>query len=131
MKMNLYLEKKVRKNNNQMNLKDKRKIRNRNRIKHNSDRKRLSVFRSNNNIYAQIIDDKNGKTIASASSLEKEFVKMEKKTDFIVEKKVGKLVAERSIKQGIKRVVFDKGSYSYHGRVKALAESARSSGLDF
>ena len=114
-----------------MESKTRRKYRNRNRIKNNSKRNRLSVFRSNKNIYAQIIDDLTGKTLASASSLEKNINKLDEKTDFVIEKRIGSLIAERSLKKGIKKVVFDKGNYLYHGRIKALAESARKSGLDF
>ena len=77
-----------------------------------------------------ILFDNTGKTIASASSLEKE-VKSEKKIKFSIEEKIGNLIAKRSIEKGVKKVVFDKGSYAYHGKVKALAESARKSGLDF
>ena len=114
-----------------MDLKTRRKYRNRKRISNNSNRKRLSVFRSNKNIYAQIIDDSNGTTLVSASSLDKLVKNIDKKSHFVTEEKVGTLVAERSIKKGIKSVVFDKGSYSYHGRIKALAESARKAGLKF
>ena len=113
-----------------MDLKTRRKIRNRKRIKKNSVRRRLSIFRSNKNIYAQVIDDSSGKTLASASSLEKE-LRSEKKLNFSIEEKIGDLIAKRSIEKGIKEVVFDKGSYSFHGRVKAIAESARKSGLKF
>lgn len=113
-----------------MDLKTRRKIRNRKRIKKNSVRSRLSIFRSNKNIYAQVIDDSSGKTLASASSLEKE-LRSEKKLNFSIEEKIGDLIAKRSIEKGIKEVVFDKGSYSFHGRVKAIAESARKSGLKF
>ena len=114
-----------------MESKTRRKYRNRNRIKNNSKRNRLSVFRSNKNIYAQIIDDLTGKTLVSASSLEKNINKLDEKTDFVIEKRIGSLIAERSLEKGIKKVVFDKGNYLYHGRIKALAESARKSGLDF
>ena len=114
-----------------MDTKLRRKLRNRSRIKKNSDRNRLSVFRSNKNIFAQIIDDKTGKTLISASSLEKDLLNSENKDKFFIEMKVGSLIAERSISKGIKKVVFDKGSYSYHGRIKALADSARKSGLKF
>ena len=113
-----------------MQTKEKRKLRNRIKIKKNSKRNRMSVFKSNKYIYVQIIDDNTGKTIASASSLEKE-VKSEKKIKFSIEEKIGDLIAKRSIEKGVKKVVFDKGSYAYHGKVKALAESARKSGLDF
>ena len=113
-----------------MDLKTKRKKRNRNRIKKNSLRNRLSIFRSNKNIYVQVIDDSSGKTLASASSLEKD-LRSEKNTNFSIEEKIGSLIAKRSIEKGIKKVVFDKGSYAYHGKVKAIAESARKSGLEF
>tara|TARA_B100000029_G_C17491109_1_gene929141 strand:- start:329 stop:670 length:342 start_codon:yes stop_codon:yes gene_type:complete len=113
-----------------MTTKEKRKLRNRIRIKKNSKRNRMSVFKSNKYIYVQVIDDNTGKTIASASSLEKE-IKSEKKVNFSIEEKIGNLIAKRSIEKGVKKVVFDKGSYAYHGKVKALAESARKSGLDF
>lgn len=95
-------------------------------ILRNSDRPRLSVFRSNSNIYAQIIDDKKAKTLVSASSLE---TKIEKKMAQAIE--VGKLIAEKAKSKKIKEVVFDKGAYKFHGRVKALAESARKEGLNF
>ena len=129
MKMNISSEKKVRKSNS-MNLKTRRKNKIKNRIKKNSDRNRLSVFRSNKNIYVQVIDDITGKTIASASSLEKEF-KSEKNVKFSNEEKIGELIAKRSIEKGVKKVVFDKGSYTYHGKIKAIADSARKSGLEF
>ena len=110
--------------------KNRRKLRNRKRIKSSSNRKRLSVFKSNKYVYVQVIDDITGKTIASASSLEKE-LKTEKKINFSIEEKVGTLIAKRSIKKGVKKVVFDKGSYTYHGKIKAIADSARKSGLEF
>ena len=93
---------------------------------------RLSVFRSSKQIYAQIIDDAAGKTVAAASTIEKD-VKAKLKTGADVEaaKEIGKLVAERALAAGIKDVVFDRGSYIYHGRVKALAEGAREAGLNF
>ncbi|MCC6889766.1 MAG: 50S ribosomal protein L18 [Hyphomicrobiales bacterium] len=95
-------------------------------------RARLSVFRSSKHIYAQIIDDSQGATLAAASSLEKD-VRGQLKTgaDIAAAKAVGKLVAERAAAQGIKEVVFDRGSYLFHGRVKALAEAAREGGLQF
>ena len=95
-------------------------------------RPRLSVFRSSKNIYAQVIDDAKGVTVASASSLEKDF-KGAKKTgaDKAAAAAIGKLVAERAIKAGVKDVVFDRGGYIYHGRVKALADAAREGGLNF
>ncbi len=93
------------------------------------ERPRLNVFRSETNIYAQVIDDTTGKTLASASSLEKGFSHDGTKTD--AARKVGKLVAERAKAKGIEAVVFDRGGYLYHGRVKALAEGAREGGLQF
>ena len=93
-------------------------------------RPRLSVFRSSKHIYAQVIDDLKGETLASASSLEKE---MREKTGANIEaaKAVGKRLAERASAKGIKEVVFDRGGYLFHGRVKALADAAREGGLNF
>jgi large subunit ribosomal protein L18 len=97
-----------------------------------AERPRLSIFKSLNHIYAQLIDDTKGHTIVSASTLDKE-LKNEKghHGNINMAKKVGQLIAERAIKAGIKRVVFDRGGYKYHGSIKALAESARESGLEF
>jgi large subunit ribosomal protein L18 len=96
------------------------------------DRKRLSVFRSSKHIYAQVIDDVKGETLASASSLEKE-MRGALKTGANVDaaKAVGKRLAERAAAKGVKEVVFDRGSYLYHGRIKALADAAREGGLSF
>jgi large subunit ribosomal protein L18 len=91
-----------------------------------SGRPRLSVFRSSKNIYAQVIDDASGVTLAAASSLE-----ASKGSDKEAAERVGKLVAERAIEKGVKDVVFDRGGYIYHGRVKALADAAREAGLNF
>lgn len=91
---------------------------------------RLNVFRSNTNIYAQIIDDKNGVTLVSASSIDQE-LKLEKGSNIAAAKQVGTLVAQRALKLNIQSVVFDRGGYLYHGRVKALAEAAREAGLKF
>ena len=96
------------------------------------ERKRLSVFRSSKHIYAQVIDDDAGVTLAAASSAEKaarEGLKTGANVD--AAKAVGKLIAERAKEKGVKDVIFDRGSYLYHGRVKALAEAARESGLNF
>jgi large subunit ribosomal protein L18 len=95
-------------------------------------RKRLSVFRSSKHIYAQVIDDEAGATLASASSIEKP-TREALKTGASVEAAtaVGKLIAQRAQEKGIKDVVFDRGGYLYHGRVKALAEAAREGGLNF
>ena len=89
---------------------------------------RLSVFRSNKEIYAQIIDDVNGVTLLSASSREKE---IGKGTNVEIAAAVGKLVAEKALKAGIEVVTFDRGGYLYHGRIKSLAEGARAAGLKF
>ena len=96
------------------------------------ERARLSVFRSSKHIYAQVIDDVKGETVAAASSIEKD-MRGQLKTGANIEaaKAVGKLVAERAGAKGIKDVVFDRGGYLYHGRVKALAEAAREGGLKF
>ena len=93
-------------------------------------RPRLSVFRSSKNIYAQIIDDENGVTLAAASSLEGGKSK-KKGSDKAAAAEVGKLIAARAKEKGLKEVVFDRGGYIYHGRVKALADAAREAGLSF
>jgi large subunit ribosomal protein L18 len=95
-------------------------------------RARLSVFRSSKHIYAQVIDDTKGETLASASSMEKE-MRGQLKTGANIDaaKAVGKLLAERASAKGVKDVVFDRGGYLYHGRVKALADAAREGGLNF
>ena len=96
------------------------------------DRKRLTVYRSSKHIYAQVIDDDQGVTLASASSIEKssrEGMKTGASVD--AAKAVGKLIAERAQEKGVKDVIFDRGAYLYHGRVKALADAARESGLSF
>ena len=95
-------------------------------------RARLSVFRSSKHIYAQVIDDDAGKTVAAASTLDKDLkTSLPKGCDLAAAQAVGKLVAERAIKAGVKEVVFDRGGYLYHGRVKALGDAARESGLSF
>jgi large subunit ribosomal protein L18 len=95
-------------------------------------RPRLSVFRSDKNIYAQIIDDANGRTLAAASTLDKD-VKAKVKSGGSAEAAavIGKLIAERGTKAGVAEVIFDRGAYIYHGRVKALADAAREGGLQF
>ncbi|ANY80405.1 MULTISPECIES: 50S ribosomal protein L18 [Microvirga] len=112
---------------------DRRKARVRRAIKKAANgRPRLSVFRSSKQIYAQVIDDVRGHTVASASTLEAD-VKGKLKTGATVDaaKEVGKLVAERAVQAGVKQVIFDRSGYLYHGRVKALADAAREGGLDF
>jgi large subunit ribosomal protein L18 len=94
-------------------------------------RPRLSVFRSDKHIYAQVIDDAKGHTVAAASSIEKDMKTAGKGTNVEAAKAVGKLAAERALKAGVTKVVFDRGSYLYHGRVKAVAEGAREAGLEF
>jgi large subunit ribosomal protein L18 len=95
-------------------------------------RARLSVFRSSKHIYAQVIDDQAGKTMAAASSLDKDLKgSLAKGSGLAAAEAVGKLLAERALKAGVKDVVFDRGGYLYHGRVKALAEAAREAGLNF
>ncbi|MBL8839150.1 MAG: 50S ribosomal protein L18 [Alphaproteobacteria bacterium] len=95
-------------------------------------RLRLSVFRSSHNIYAQVIDDANGRTLAAASSLDDDLKgKLKSGGNVEAAKAVGKLVAERAVKAGIKAVVFDRGGYLFHGRIKALADAAREGGLAF
>ncbi len=111
----------------------RRKERNRyNLSKKSKSLLRLSIHRSNFNIYAQVIDDVKGKTIASASTLEKDLRKSLKYGGNIqAAKEVGELVAKRAIKAGVEKVVFDRGGFLFHGRVRALAEAAREQGLKF
>lgn len=114
-------------------LAEKRKGRVRRALKSRANgQPRLSVFRSSKYIYAQVIDDLNGHTVAAASSLEPDVRKnLKTGADKAAASEVGKLVAERAQKAGVSAVVFDRGSYMYHGRVKALAEAAREGGLNF
>jgi large subunit ribosomal protein L18 len=118
---------------NKLELFERRRDRTRYRLRTVSgDRPRLSVFRSNRHIYAQIIDDSRGHTIAAASTLESEIRgKVTNGGDKEAAKAVGQLVAERAQAAGILEVVFDRGGYRYHGRVQALADAARESGLKF
>jgi large subunit ribosomal protein L18 len=90
------------------------------------ERPRLNVYRSLNHIYAQVIDDQKGETLVSASS-----IKMKTGGNLASAKEIGKAVAEKAVAQGIKKVVFDRGGYLYHGRIKALADAAREAGLEF
>ena len=107
----------------------KRHTRIRRKISGTAETPRLNVFRSNTHIYAQVIDDAGGRTIASASTLEKEFEKGGTKKEQA--KKVGLALAAKAAAAGIKQVVFDRGGYQYHGRVKELADGAREGGLEF
>ena len=104
----------------------------RNRFTGTAERPRLAVFRSNNHMYAQIIDDSVGNTLVSASTLQKEVkAELEKTDDVDAAAYVGKVIAERALEKGIKEVVFDRGGFIYQGKVKALAEAAREAGLEF
>ena len=114
-------------NKNAMRL--KRHVRVRGKISGTPERPRLNVFRSNANIYAQIIDDVNGVTLVAANTLEKEFEGTTGNCE--AAKKVGAVLAERAKAKGINVVVFDRGGYIFHGRVAALAEGAREAGLEF
>lgn len=95
------------------------------------ERPRLSVFKSLNHIYAQIVDDTAGHTLCAASSLEKEAALTGHKGNVAAARAVGALLGKRAVSAGIKRVVFDRGGYRYHGRIKALADAAREAGLEF
>jgi large subunit ribosomal protein L18 len=110
----------------------KRHLRVRKKIFGTPERPRLNVFRSSKNIYAQLIDDLAGHTLVSASTLDPELKgEIENGGNVEAARKVGQLIAKRALEKGLKRVVFDRGGYLYHGRVKALAEGAREGGLDF
>ena len=119
-----------------MNLKDKnilRQTRIREKIKKSANgRYRLSIFRSSKNIYAQIIDDDKGKTLLSSSTLDKKIKSKFKNTgNKEAASEIGKILGEKAKEKGIKKVIFDRGKYLYHGRIKVLADSARKAGLDF
>jgi large subunit ribosomal protein L18 len=105
------------------------KLRIRKIIKGSVERPRLSVYRSNTDIYVQLVDDLSGKTILAASSRDKGFDKKGNKTE--VAKSIGKVIAEKAVSKGIKKIVFDRGGYLYHGRVKSVADGAREAGLEF
>ena len=116
-----------------LELRERRTKRVRYNIRKNAEgRARLTVFRSSKHIYAQIVDDEKGVTLAAASSVDKELKKgLKTGADKAAAEAVGKLVAERAKKAGVEQVVFDRGGYNYHGRVKALADAARAAGLSF
>jgi len=103
----------------------------RNKMTGSAERPRLNVYRSLNHIYTQVIDDASGKTLASASSVVKKGVEAKAGGNVEAAKEVGKLIAERAQAAGVKKVVFDRGGYLYHGRIKALADAAREAGLEF
>jgi large subunit ribosomal protein L18 len=115
-------------------VKDRRKrisLRQRKRINGTPERPRLRVFRSVSHIYVQVIDDMSGTTLASAASTEKALKDAKTRNNIAGAKVLGKTIAERLIDKGIKRVVFDRGGFLYHGRIKAVAEAAREAGLEF
>ncbi|MBN1624828.1 MAG: 50S ribosomal protein L18 [Clostridia bacterium] len=113
-------------------LRKKKHLRIRNKISGTMERPRLNVYRSNKNIYAQIIDDVSGVTLVSASTVE---AALKNNVNYggnkEAAKEVGKLIAQRAVEKGVKLVVFDRGGYIYHGRVKELADAAREAGLEF
>ena len=111
-------------------VRQKRHARVRAKLSGTEARPRLNVFRSSKHIYAQLIDDVNGVTLASASTLDKE-LSLASTSNIEAAQKVGELVAKRAIEKGYKSVVFDRGGYLFHGRVKALADAARENGLEF
>jgi large subunit ribosomal protein L18 len=106
-------------------------LRIRKKISGTKEKPRLSVFRSNKNIFVQLIDDVNGVTLTSASSLEKEISEKTGITKNEQAALVGKLIAQKSVQAGIQEIIFDRGGYLYHGRVKSLADAARENGLKF
>jgi large subunit ribosomal protein L18 len=103
----------------------------RQRMSGSSDRPRLNVYRSLNHIYAQLIDDSTGKTLASASTVQGKKGSRKTGGNVASAKEIGKTIAQRAREKGIKKVVFDRGGYLYHGRIKALADAAREAGLEF
>ena len=117
----------AKKDSNKARLKRHKRVRS--KVSGTPERPRLDVFRSSKNIYAQVIDDVNGVTLASASTVEKDFSGYGGNKD--AAKKIGQVIAERCKAKGIENVVFDRGGYLYHGRVKELAEGAREGGLQF
>ena len=113
-------------------LRAKKHMRIRNRLSGTSERPRLAVFRSNNHMYAQIIDDTVGNTLVSASTLQKDVkANLEKTNNVDAAACLGKVIAEKAIEKGIKDVVFDRGGFIYHGKIQALADAAREAGLNF
>ena len=112
-------------------LRQKRHLRVRKNIIGTAQRPRLNVYRSLKNIYAQIIDDEMGTTLISASSLDEEFKDIKNTSNKEAANKVGQLIGKKALEKGIKQVVFDRGGYIYHGRIKEFAEGAREAGLEF
>ncbi|RIV24543.1 50S ribosomal protein L18 [Alicyclobacillaceae bacterium I2511] len=117
---------------NRNTARQRRHLRVRKRVNGSTERPRLNVFRSNQHIYAQVVDDITGQTLVSASTLEKAFrVEIPNGGNMEAARQVGSLVAKRALEKGLTQVVFDRGGYLYHGRVQALAEAAREAGLEF
>ena len=113
-------------------IREKKHMKIRNRFSGTPERPRLAVFRSNNHMYAQIIDDTVGHTLVAASTLEKDVkADLEKTNDVAAAAKLGTVIAQRAIEKGIKAVVYDRGGFVYQGKIKALAEAAREAGLEF
>ena len=113
-------------------VREKKHRRMRNHLSGTAERPRLAVFRSNNHMYAQIIDDTVGNTLVSASTLQKEVkAELEKTNDVNAAAYLGTVIAKRALEKGIKEVVFDRGGFIYHGKVQALADAAREAGLEF
>ncbi|MEW6443686.1 MAG: 50S ribosomal protein L18 [bacterium] len=122
----------MRKTNPRAVARDRRKKRFKDKIRGTSERPRLCVFRSNKHIYAQVVDDLLGKTLAAASSLSKELAgSLEKSTNIAAARQVGTVIARKALDKSIIKVVFDRNGFLYHGRIKALADAAREAGLDF
>ncbi|MBO1005398.1 50S ribosomal protein L18 [Pseudogracilibacillus auburnensis] len=115
---------------NKNKMRQKRHARVRSKLSGTASRPRLNVYRSNKNIFVQLIDDEKGVTLASASTLDKE-LNIESAGNIEAAQKVGEAIAKKAVENGFKAVVFDRGGYLYHGRVKALAEAARENGLEF
>ena len=113
-------------------IREKKHLRVRNRFSGTAERPRLAVFRSNNHMYAQIIDDTVGNTLVSASTVQKEVKdQLEKTNDVAAAAYLGKVIAEKALNAGIKQVVFDRGGFIYQGKIQALADAAREAGLEF
>ncbi len=120
------------KKNSRTEIREKKHYRNRNRFLGTASRPRLAVFRSNNHMYAQIIDDTVGNTLVSASTLEKSVAsEIEKTNDVAAAAYLGTVIGKRALEKGIDTVVFDRGGFLYQGKIKALADSAREAGLKF
>ena len=120
----------IKKSKNEIRVKKHRRLRN--RFSGTAERPRLAVFRSNNHMYAQIIDDTVGNTLVSASTLQKDVkAELEKTNNVDAAAYLGTVIAKKAIEKGITSVVFDRGGFIYHGKIKALADAAREAGLDF